>query len=100
MLFRSALSRAQPSWNTIGRESYLALGNNSGGGLCSTAAGMGGSSISAEALTPRLMGYGSGSALYLQGQGGGSGAALSTEPPSPRWTKPPAGGAADTQSRS
>ena len=92
-------SFAQPSWNTIGRESYLALGGNSAGGLCSTAANMGGNP-SAEALTPRLMGYGSGSALYLQS--GGSGGALPTlspaEPPSPRWTKP--GSAADTNARS
>ena len=63
---------------------------------------MGGNS-SAEALTPRLMGYGSGSALYLQSQsGGGSGGALPTlspaEPPSPRWIKP--GGGADTNARS
>ena len=67
---------------------------------------MGGSNASAEALTPRLMGYGSGSALYLQA--GGSGGALPglspAEPPSQRWVKPGSGGglgaAADTNAQS
>lgn len=58
---------------------------------------------SAEPLTPRIMGYGSGSTLYAQASGsggpltgysGGSGGALPglspAEPPSPLWIKPPA----------
>ena len=94
--YRVMFARADPC---VPLQSYLALGGGSGGGLCSAAANVGGSN-STEALTPRLMGYGSSSALYL-----GSANALPglspAEPPSPGRWKPGAGGAsADTNARS
>jgi hypothetical protein len=110
------IPRAQPSWNTIGRESYLMLGSGNtlggstmtlGGGLGSgtmgtmgtlgtLGAGFGsgyGGSASLEALTPR----------GLAGQQHGSGGALaSPDSPTSRWAKhagaalhaapPPSGG--------
>jgi hypothetical protein len=52
---------AQPSWNTIGRESYLMLGSGSCLGSTALLGGAGGASL--EALTPRGIGHGSSAAL-------------------------------------